>query len=180
MNRLSASVNDLKTNDRQWQAFTTEGHCIVLAPPGSGKTKLLTTRMAFDLMNKIPEPYGAACVTLTIAAAEELRRRIEELGVPGRATVFIGTVHSFALNRIVVPFAALVGRPELAHASIANKAEEKAAFNSALNSVFPRRADDRDRPWGHRVNAPPGMIPYCSPIRQPEGAIVSAGYGTRC
>jgi hypothetical protein len=33
---------------------------------------------------------------------------------------------------------------------------------------------------GHRVDAPPGMIPYCSPIRQPEGVIVSAGCRTRC
>lgn len=143
MSRLSASVNDLKGNDRQWKAFTTEGHCVVLAPPGSGKTKLLTTRMAFDLMTKIPEPYGAACVTLTIAATEELRRRIDALGVPGRPTIFIGTVHSFALNRIVIPFATLVGRPELAHVSIANKAEEKTAFDAALNSVFPYRTDRR-------------------------------------
>lgn len=143
MSRLSASVNDLKDNDRQWKAFTTEGHCVVLAPPGSGKTKLLTTRMAFDLMNKIPEPYGAACVTLTIAATEELRRRVETLGVPSRATIFIGTVHSFALNRIIIPFATLVGRPELAHISIANKAEEKSAFDAALNNVFPYGADRR-------------------------------------
>jgi DNA helicase-2/ATP-dependent DNA helicase PcrA len=143
VSRLSASVNDLKDNDRQWKAFTTEGHCVVLAPPGSGKTKLLTTRMAFDLMNKIPEPYGAACVTLTIAATEELRRRVENLGVPSRATIFIGTVHSFALNRIIIPFATLVGRPELTHISIANKAEEKAAFDAALNSVFPYGTGDR-------------------------------------
>lgn len=143
MSGLSASVKDLKTNNRQWQAFTTEGHCVVLAPPGSGKTKLLTTRMAFDLINKIPEPYGAACVTLTVAASQELRRRIEALSVPDRATMFVGTVHSFALNRIVIPFATLVGRPELAHVSIANAEEEKNAFNSALNSVFPQGTDRR-------------------------------------
>lgn len=143
MSRLSASVKDLRKNDQQWKAFTTEKHCVVLAPPGSGKTKLLTTRMAFDLMNKIPEPYGAACVTLTIAATEELRRRIEALGVPSRPTIFIGTVHSFALNRIIIPFAALVGRPELTHVSIASKAEEISAFDSALNSVFPYGTDRR-------------------------------------
>jgi DNA helicase-2/ATP-dependent DNA helicase PcrA len=143
MSALSTSVNELRTNDRQWRAFTTQGHCVVLAPPGSGKTKLLATRVAYDLVNKIPEPHGAACVTLTNAATEELRHRIESLGVPDRATMFTGTVHSFALTRIVIPFASLVGRPELAHASIANRAEERTAFDAALNSVYPRGTDRR-------------------------------------
>lgn len=140
---LSASVNELRTNDCQWRAFTTEGHCVVLAPPGSGKTKLLATRMAYDLVNNIPEPHGAVCVTLTNAATDELRQRVEALGVPGRPCLFVGTVHSFALSRIIVPFAAVVGRPELAHVSIASKAEETSAFNAALDSVFPAGADRR-------------------------------------
>ncbi|MFZ0121129.1 MAG: hypothetical protein WAL99_17145, partial [Pseudonocardiaceae bacterium] len=39
---------------------------------------------------------------------------------------------------------------------------------------------DRYTAWCHRVNAPPEMIPYCSPGQQTEGVIVSAGYGNRC
>jgi len=143
MSALTASVDDLRTNDRQWQAFTTQGHCVVLAPPGSGKTKLLATRVAYDLVNKIPEPQGAACVTLTTAATQELRNRIASLGVHDQETMFVGTVHSFALTRIVIPFAAVVGRPELAQVSIANRAQERAAFNAALNTVFPRGTDSR-------------------------------------
>jgi DNA helicase II / ATP-dependent DNA helicase PcrA len=92
----------------------------VLAPPGSGKTKLLATRVAYDLVNKIPEPHGAACVTLTNPAADELRDRIAALGVGPRPTLFIGTVHSFVLTRVVIPFAPLIGRPELSHVSIAS------------------------------------------------------------
>lgn len=39
MGRMSESIERLRSNERQWQAFKAEGHCIVLAPPGSGKTE---------------------------------------------------------------------------------------------------------------------------------------------
>jgi DNA helicase-2/ATP-dependent DNA helicase PcrA len=141
MTALSESVNELKTNPRQWDAFTSSGHCVVVAPPGSGKTKLLTTRLAFDLVNKISGPHGAACITLTNAATEELRRRVEQLGVEDRANLFIGTVHSFALARVIAPFASLIGRPELAHLSIANSQQCSLAYQEAIAEVF-RPGDD--------------------------------------
>lgn len=144
MGALSDSVNELRGNPRQWDAFSTEGHCVVLAPPGSGKTKLLTTRMAFDLVNRITQPHGAACITLTNAAAEELRRRVELLGVEGRSTLFIGTVHSFAMQRVIAPFASLVGRPELAKLSIAGKEQIDRAFYEAIKVVYSRSEDTRN------------------------------------
>ena len=112
MSALSESIADLKANPRQWKAFTTEGNCVVLAPPGSGKTKLLTTRMAHDLITSVPPPHGAACITLTNAAADELRRRVDRLGVPPRSTLFVGTVHAFALRQVLIPFAAMLGMPQ--------------------------------------------------------------------
>ncbi|QFU92576.1 ATP-dependent helicase [Amycolatopsis sp. YIM 10] len=137
MSKLSASIDDLKTNDRQWDAFTTEDHCVVLAPPGSGKTKLLTTRMASDLAHKIRKPQGAACITLTNAAADELRRRIDELGVEDRPNLVIGTVHSFLLRKVVEPFAAVVDRPELASITIASKDERNELLREAIAEAFP-------------------------------------------
>jgi DNA helicase-2/ATP-dependent DNA helicase PcrA len=144
MANLTQSINELRENEQQWQAFTQQGHCVVLAPPGSGKTKLLTTRLAYDLFNKIPEPQGAACITLTNAAAGELRRRLELLGVPHRSTLAIGTVHSFALRRIIAPFAALVGRPDLAEASIASEQQQRATLDQAIDTVFGRYGDRRN------------------------------------
>lgn len=144
MSVLSASVNDLKDNERQWEAFTTEGHCVVLAPPGSGKTKLLTTRLAYDLINRIPTPHGAACITLTNAAADELRRRVECLGVAGRATLFVGTVHGFALRKVIEPFADLVGRPELSRISIASSRQCTQAYDEAIHEVFGPFDDTRN------------------------------------
>lgn len=138
MSKLSTSIDNLKNNDRQWEAFTTEDHCVVLAPPGSGKTKLLTTRMAYDLANKIRKPQGAACITLTNAAADELRRRVDELGVEERPNLVIGTVHSFLLRKVVEPFAHVVGRPELATITIASNEESAKLLREAIAEAFPQ------------------------------------------
>lgn len=136
MSKLSESVAALRTNPKQWEAFQAQGHCVVLAAPGSGKTKLLTTRLAADLLTKIPRPHGAACITLTNPATDELRRRLQNLGVEHRSTLFVGTVHSFALRRIVLPFARIAGRPELADLHIASKQQQDAAFRQAIGGVF--------------------------------------------
>ena len=105
MSALSEAIAELGTNDRQWEAFQTEGHCAVLAPPGSGKTKLLTTKLAHALVHDVVRaPRGAACITMTNEAALELRRRMRKLGVRQRPNFFVGTVHAFALSRIILPF----------------------------------------------------------------------------
>ncbi|WP_156757006.1 ATP-dependent helicase [Actinokineospora pegani] len=136
MGTLTDSINDLRTNKQQWEAFSHRGHCVVLAPPGSGKTKLLTTRLAHDLFNRIPEPHGAACITLTNAAARQLQRRIEALGAPRRSTLFVGTVHSFALRQVLLPFASLTGKADLLELGIASDRQERSASHQAVNEVF--------------------------------------------
>lgn len=141
MSALAKARDELRENDRQWEAFTTEGHCVVLAPPGSGKTKLLTTRLADDLLTKIKRPHGAACITLTNAAADELQRRLDGLGVDRRSTLFIGTVHSFALARIILPFAAVAGHPELLDPKLASEQQVSAALNRAIGEFY----DEHDR-----------------------------------
>ena len=138
MSKLSESIAALRKNTKQWEAFQAQEHCVVLAAPGSGKTKLLTTRLAYDLLTKIPRPHGAACITLTNPATDELRRRLQDLGVEHRSTLFVGTVHSFALRRILLPFAQIAGRPELTEIRIASKQQQDAAFSQAIGGVFGR------------------------------------------
>jgi DNA helicase-2/ATP-dependent DNA helicase PcrA len=140
---LSDSISDLRTNPRQWEAFTTEGNCVVLAPPGSGKTKLLTTRMAHDLLTRVPLPHGAACITLTNAAADELRRRVDRLGVPPRSTLFVGTVHAFALRQVLIPFAAVLGLPQYAAPEFISASQKTQIIEAAIKDVFGRHADIR-------------------------------------
>jgi DNA helicase II / ATP-dependent DNA helicase PcrA len=139
---LAQARDELRQNDRQWEAFITPGHCVVVAPPGSGKTKLLTTRVAEDLTTLIKSPRGASCITLTNAAADEVARRLGNLGVK-RSTLFVGTVHAFALSKIVVPYAAVVGWDDVAGAAIANPEQQKTAFGKAVSSLYAPSEDTR-------------------------------------
>ncbi|MFD7377264.1 ATP-dependent helicase [Streptomyces mirabilis] len=144
MKPLSASIEELKRNDRQWQAFSIEGHCVVTAPPGSGKTKLLSTRIAFDLATHIPAPQGAACVTLTNAAAGELNRRVNALTDQRRRNLFVGTVHAFALKEIIRPFASVCGFSDLLDRKIATTKQVNAAYRVAVSEVYLSGEDTRN------------------------------------
>jgi DNA helicase-2/ATP-dependent DNA helicase PcrA len=144
MSRLTTAIAELRENEHQWKAFSTASHCAVLAPPGSGKTKLLTTRMAYDLVSEaIPPPQGAACVTMTNEAAGELRRRLAALGVLPRPNVFVGTVHGFALSSIVAPYAQAAGRPDIVQSRLASQLEMDQAYDRAFIYVLGSAADPR-------------------------------------
>jgi DNA helicase-2/ATP-dependent DNA helicase PcrA len=58
------AAEELRGNAGQWEAYNSEGHCAVLAGPGSGKTKTLTIKLARVLAEEIEEPRGLACITL--------------------------------------------------------------------------------------------------------------------
>ncbi|MFF0831600.1 UvrD-helicase domain-containing protein [Streptomyces sp. NPDC003344] len=142
MNALQSSIDDLKKNDRQWEAFTATGHVVVTAPPGSGKTKLLSTRIAYDL-ESLAGPQGVAGITLTNAAAGELRRRVNQLGVSPRANLFLGTVHSFVLRRVLLPFAEVCGQSDLVKREVATRKQINRAFREAIDLVYEDWEDTR-------------------------------------
>ena len=119
----------------QREAFDVKSHCVVLAPPGSGKTRLLVTRLAQSLAAEVEAPQGAACITLTNGAALELRQRFGLISSDTRSNLFVGTVHSFALNRIVRPFAHAAGEPDLATVRICRGAELDGIWVEALDAA---------------------------------------------
>lgn len=89
---------DLSTlNDRQLEAVNwQDGPLLVLAGPGSGKTKVLTTRIARLLERTSEEHFRILGLTFTNKAAAEMRKRIELL-VPGSGNrVLLTTFHSFS------------------------------------------------------------------------------------
>lgn len=86
-------------------------HCIVIAGPGTGKTRTLVFKAAKLLNETIHPPRGLACVTYAHSMAEELRQRLFELGVYKRRNVFIGTLHGFSLSNILIPFGRLYSYP---------------------------------------------------------------------
>lgn len=107
--RYRAEAEALRTNREQWKAYESKANCIVLAGPGSGKTKVLTTKMARLLDETVRFPRGLACVTYNNECARELRRRLEQLGVEESDRVFVGTLHSFCLRHVLTPYGTLAG-----------------------------------------------------------------------
>jgi DNA helicase II / ATP-dependent DNA helicase PcrA len=100
---------DLEGNPAQQAAYDSRGHCVVLAGPGSGKTKTLVLKLARILAQDVEFPRGAACITYSQECARALARRLEELGLREAGNLFIGTVHGFCLRHLVMPYARLAG-----------------------------------------------------------------------
>lgn len=103
------AAEDLRPDDRQWQAYESTGHCVLLAGPGSGKTKTLTVKLARMLNEDVEEPRGIACITYNNECARELENRLDALGIAPGGGVFVGTVHSFSLTQILLPYAKVAG-----------------------------------------------------------------------
>lgn len=143
------AVEELRNNPGQWQAYNAQGHCVVLAGPGSGKTKTLTVKIARLLIEAIREPRGLACITYNAECARELKARLERLGVHESENVFIGTVHSFCLKRVVVPYASLAGIDLPREFRVALPSEQEALFARAV--ALEMSADEP--PWRWRTTA---------------------------
>ncbi|GLS44195.1 ATP-dependent helicase [Methylobacterium brachythecii] len=102
-------AGDLAGNPAQQAAYVSEGHCVVLAGPGSGKTKTLVLKLARMLAEDVRAPQGVACITYSQECARELRRRLERLGLRDAPNLYVGTVHGFCLRHILMPYARLAG-----------------------------------------------------------------------
>ena len=85
-----------KLNPQQRKAVTAgNGPVLVLAGPGSGKTRVLTQRVAYLIANEGVRPYRILAVTFTNKAAREMQSRVEKLlGVDATQGMMLGTFHS--------------------------------------------------------------------------------------
>ncbi|MGZ5050687.1 MAG: DNA helicase II [Methylobacter sp.] len=84
-------------NDAQRQAVTAPSQAmLVLAGAGSGKTRVLVHRIAWQIQVEGVSPHGILAVTFTNKAAREMRGRIEELLKRSAHTMWIGTFHGIA------------------------------------------------------------------------------------
>ena len=82
-------------NDRQREAVTTtDGPLLVLAGAGSGKTTVLTKRVAYILKNALAMPWQILAITFTNKAAAEMKERIAALLPDEADDIWIKTFHS--------------------------------------------------------------------------------------
>ncbi len=86
-------------NDKQYEAVTnTEGPCLVIAGAGSGKTKVLTHKIAYLIGEKGAKPWDIIAITFTNKAANEMKERITNLVGDVAKDIWMGTFHSICVR----------------------------------------------------------------------------------
>jgi DNA helicase-2/ATP-dependent DNA helicase PcrA len=133
-----------KLNPEQRAAVTLEPqHALVLAGAGSGKTRVLTTRMAWLIQNGLASPYGLLAVTFTNKAAREMLSRISAILPIDTRGLWVGTFHGLC-NRLLRAHHRDAGLPQAFQ--ILDTADQLAAIKRLLkaNGVDDEKYPPRD------------------------------------
>ena len=100
-------LNDL--NDMQRKAVEqVNGPCLVIAGAGSGKTKVLTYKIAYLIQDNNVKPWNILAITFTNKAANEMKDRVQALVGDQISDIWLGTFHSICV-RILRKFIDRIG-----------------------------------------------------------------------
>ncbi len=127
---------ELRENKGQWAAYESTGNCVMLAGPGSGKTKTLVLKLARVLAEDVKPPRGVACITYSNETARELLRRLRLLGLYQSERLFVGTIHSFCLLHLVIPYAGLAGLNVPHPVTVATESEAEKIFKDVAEKLY--------------------------------------------
>lgn len=168
---MTFDVNAFGLNDSQIQAVKwQDGPLLVLAGPGSGKTRVLTCRIA-RLIAESPEArFRVIGVTFTNKASAEMRQRIDSLLRDGRDRVTLTTFHSFAAE-ILRQHGSHVGlKPD--YGILSDQADREAALTDAIKSTIPD--NDEFTPTATQLlPAITRMLDDCVAVSNAETALAS-------
>ena len=127
------SPNLADLNEKQIEAVTTSDEsALILAGAGSGKTKVLTSRVAWLIHNQTTSPGGVLAVTFTNKAAREMLIRISSQLPINTRGMWVGTFHGLC-NRFLKKHYKDAGLPEIFQ--ILDSADQKSAIKRVLKSM---------------------------------------------
>ena len=92
------SIYDTLNEQQKKGVFTTQGPVLLLAGAGSGKTRVLTHRIAYLIDELGVNPWNIMAITFTNKAAGEMKERVEKLVGMGSDSIWVTTFHSTCLR----------------------------------------------------------------------------------
>lgn len=102
------SIYDTLNEQQRKGVFTTEGPVLLLAGAGSGKTRVLTHRIAYLIGEQKVNPWNIMAITFTNKAAGEMKERVQSLVGNGSESIWVTTFHSTCV-RILKRYADRLG-----------------------------------------------------------------------
>ena len=135
-------IFDGLNKEQQEAVYVTEGPLLILAGAGSGKTRVLTYRIAYLLTQGV-SPYEILAITFTNKAAKEMKERVETLVGDTAHRIWLSTFHSFCAKFLRFELDSFMGYSK--NFSIYDSSDSQAVIKQAIKAL---NLDDKYYPVG--------------------------------